>query len=342
MIPDDYLPRTNYAQACDPSDYMARIPRVPWKDRDGSKITKRITSHYRHINRRMIGPASERTLSTAIVPTAASYIHTCIGTAFRDDHALMDYHAISLSVPLDAQVKTVGAKEANVAFISSFPIPKMHLELRMALHLRAAALNCVTSYYRPLWECIWDSSYRTDRWTRVDPRLRHSFFESLESTWSRASALRTDYERRQALVEIDVLASMALGLTLEELLATYRVQFPVMRQYETDTWYDANGRIVFTVSKGLPGVGLPRKARKQDTEYGLITPKRNESGLTLGWEDIRGMREGIVMRRIVDDTLPNGPFERVIEYHPPFDRCNREEDYRAAWDEFSRRFARVG
>jgi hypothetical protein len=36
------------------------------------------------------------------------------------------------------------------------------------------------------------------------------------------------------------------------------VQFPVLRQNEADTWYDANGRIVFTVSKGLPGIGFSR------------------------------------------------------------------------------------
>ena len=111
-----------------------------------------------------------------------------------------------------------------------------------------------------------------------------------------------------------------------------------MREYEADTWYDIEGRIVFTPSKGLPGVGLPRKAQKHDTEYGLITPERTESGIALGWEDVKHLKEGIVTRRILDDTLPGGPFERVIEYHAPFDRCDREEDYRATWDEFSSRF----
>ena len=130
---------------------------------------------------------------------------------------------------------------------------------------------------------------------------------------------------------------MAFGLTLEELLTIYRVQFPVMRQYEADTWYDTNGRIVFTASKGLPGVGLPRKARKGDAAYGLHTPDATRTDVALGWEDIRDLQEGVVTRRITDDTLPGGPVERIIEYHAPFDRCGREADYLTAWAAFDKR-----
>ena len=114
-----------------------------------------------------------------------------------------------------------------------------------------------------------------------------------------------------------------------------------MQEYEHDTWFDANGRIVFTASKGLPSVGLPRMALRDDTRYGLITPSTREEHIALGWEDVQHLREGTVTREILDDTQPGGPARRVIEYHAPFDRCDRESDYRIAWSEFERRLRRT-
>jgi hypothetical protein len=130
--------------------------------------------------------------------------------------------------------------------------------------------------------------------------------------------LRTDYERRQALVEIDALVAISLGLSLDELKTIYRAQFPVMREYENDTWYDRNGRIVFTCSKGLPGVGFSR------TE----------------WDGIKHKTSGTVERTVMDDTMPSGPRERTIVYEAPFDKCDREKDYEIAWAEFERRFGK--
>ena len=88
---------------------------------------------------------------------------------------------------------------------------------------------------------------------------------------------------------------MAFGLRLDELCTIYRIQFPVLRQNENDTWYDRNGRIVITCSKGLPGVGFSRAE----------------------WNDIKDMQSGSISRTITDDTLPGGPRERTITYTPP-------------------------
>ena len=108
---------------------------------------------------------------------------------------------------------------------------------------------------------------------------------------------------------------------------------------DANTWYDVNGRIVFTASKGLPGVGLPRKAIRGDSSYAVDVPTRHETNIALGWEDVRHLESGIIRRRITDNTQPGGPFQRWIEYVAPFTRPDREQDYRVAWETFASRNA---
>ena len=54
----------------------------------------------------------------------------------------------------------------------------------------------------------------------------------------------------------------------------------------------------------------------------------------MGWQDVKNMKEGIVTHTFMDDTHPGGPFKRPIEFHAPFDRCDREADYAEAWEFF--------
>src|SRR5690606_39323562 len=107
------------------------------------------------------------------------------------------------------------------------------------------------------------------------------------------------------------------------------------------SYYDQDGRIIFTPSKGLSNVGLPRKARAadlgSDISYGIESPGRTEKGIALGWEDVKDLKEGKVFKTFPDDTLPGGPHQRTIEYVAPFFRPDREEDYRVAWEFFERR-----
>ncbi len=315
-LPDDYLPRTNYRPDVSPSEYKARTARVPWGDK------RPVTEFYRVACRRQLSQSGERTLLPIIATQSAGHVDGVLSVTVRDQSCIPEISGLWSSLPFDFFVKTTGKGDIRNELARQLPLPNLsNLELRVLVS-RTLTLNSLTTHYADLWSECWDEAFRSQRWAKQDPRLPNSFFTNLTPTWQRDCALRTDYARRQALVEIDVLVAQALKLTLEELITIYRVQFPVMQQYERDTWYDQNGRIVFTASKGLVGVGFPRKGSGRGANK------------TTGWEDISDMTSGTVSRTIIDDTLPGGPVERTITYEAPFDLCDRVKDYRLAWEFF--------
>jgi hypothetical protein len=301
FIPDDYLPRTNYFPACSPLDYVLRSPKVSWD------TSKPVLDFYRLAFRGMLNPATERTLVSCLIPPGSAHIHSVQSVAFKESNRLALASGFASSVIADFFIKSAG-RTTFANDWEEFPCLDKS-EHAVTTSCLALALNCLTTHYAELWRECWDEAFQKETWLGDDPRLDADFWRNLTPEWTRHCALRTDFARRWALVELDVLAARALGLTLEELQTIYRIQFPVMRQYEADTWYDQRGRIIFTNSKGLPGVGLPRAE----------------------WNEVRALQSGTVKRTVTDTTLPTGPIEREIIYHAPFTKCDRETDYATVW-----------
>ena len=305
-IPDYYRVRTKYRRACTPQEYGARMPKTPWG--------KPFNACWRLANRKMVGCTSERTLTVAILPPGPAYIDAVFGYTIHDNRLMLKLAGYSASLLFDYFVRATGKVNLRGDVIKNFPV--VGSPLNPEISARALLLNCLTRDYAPLWAECWLPEYADFTWAKDDPRLPASTFAGKDATWTWDSPLRTDYARRQALVELDVLCSMALGLTLDQLEAVYRLDFSVLKSYEDDTYYDMNGRTVFSKKSLGPSV-FDRKTFEGTMKHA---------------------HSGTFELTYTDDTQPGGPRERTIAYVAPFDKCDRVQDYRQAWEFFSRKY----
>lgn len=311
VIPEKYSQRCNYSPACEIGEYARRVSETPW----GTKYY----ADTKLIARKMLNQGGERTLIGSVVMGGVGHTNGIIGFDFADKKTEVIEGALFASIPFDFFIKAMG--KSNLYADNAGKLPVVRSKFDQQLLTRYLMLVCLTRTHDEYWRKHFFDVYTSDTWSKLDPRLSNTRFSTLTSEWTWNTPLRTDYERRQALVEIDVLTAMALGMTLEQLKTIYRIQFPVLQSYEADTWYDANGRITFTNNRSLVGVGFDRKE------------------FELNMKDAPAGKK--FYRTIMDDTMPGGPVERTIEYVAPFDRCDRERDYETAWKFFEEKYKEV-
>ena len=327
IIRDDYVPRTNYIPTIKLSDFKRIITGFPkGQDNDGNTMYDLWTDYYKVGFRRMIGSTSERTLSGAFLLKNSLHIGGVVSVTFKDYNYLLEFTALSSSLVMDFYVKVLGISDIHANRLYPFPLG-IEDKYKPALFARILLLNCLTKHYAELWEDMWKEKYKQESWSIEDNRLKP--FASLTEQWQWATPLRNYFERRQALVEIDVIAAMALGLSLQDLEMIYTIQFPVLQQNENDTWYDAEGKIVFTCSRGLTGVGLDRPA--WNAMRG--NPITDADGTVIAYEGAEPQYTHTIDPH--KSELYGGQQQIFIA---PYNRCDRIADYRTAWAHFEKIF----
>ena len=178
--------------------------------------------------------------------------------------------------------------------------PRRTTPLRPRLLLRTLRLNCLTTAYADLWSELYEDAWRDESWVVDWPNIAPLSY--ITPSWERATPLRTEYERRAALVEIDALVAVWLGITEEQLEAIYPARYPVLGDYEDVTWFDATGR----------------KIAGNWNTFGTGQTKEH-------WEQFQAYQE---------DPAKNLPPDG---YTPPFYKADRIGEYRQAHAAFTER-----
>ncbi|HVX19128.1 MAG TPA: hypothetical protein VHA73_13945 [Acidimicrobiales bacterium] len=288
-LPERVIPRTNYQRTCDRDTYESRIDH--WNGRPS-------TDYWRHVHREMTQPGLERSVQGAVLAPGPLHIHACLTYGFDDQASLVRFAGLMSSIPIDYLFKASGAGHVAEHQLKRVPLPNRSA-YDAALASRTLRLNCLTADYAPLWEELYDPTWNDDAWT--DPTSMRPPLGDVGPRWTMATPLRTDYDRRMALVEIDALAALMLGLTAEQLCAMYRTQFAVLRKYEYGMVFDAQGR----------------KIAKDHQTAGVNQQKGD-------YERVQAFIAG-------DDV-------DVAPYEPPFTRPDREKEMTQAYEVFQRRY----
>ncbi|MEV1288738.1 class I SAM-dependent DNA methyltransferase [Micromonospora sp. NPDC049679] len=290
-LPVDAIPRTTYALGG--IEARTRAAQDRWAGR-------RCTEYYRLAWRKMIAFDTERSLFAAILPPGPAHIHGVYALALATNLQTVLSAGFWAALPLDYLLRLTGRTNLQDGEAKMMPAPSEDHPLASALALRTLRLNCLTAAYADLWAELFDNSWLWDVWAARWPGMRP--LEVVKSSWGPAVPLRTERERRAALVEIDALVAAWLNVGVEELIAVAQARYPIMLDYEAAMWFDADGR----------------KIASNHNAYGSGQTKEHFVQLMVHLEDPER------------NPVPEG-------YRAPFYKADRENEYRRAHAVFSKR-----
>ncbi|GAB4587632.1 DNA methyltransferase [Nocardia sp. IFM 10818] len=234
-VGESFIPRTSYQIARPYDEYIAAYPH--WNNQPSC-------DYFRAAWREMAETGNVRTMHSALIPPGPTHVNTVQTFTLIDQPSQLAFIVgVSHSIVTDFLVKVIGSGHIKASTWSQIPFPYEHALTPHLVH-RTLRMNCLVKPYSTLWEDLFDSSWKLDSWTPhvgVDYANRAQL-GAVDQKWSPAVPLRRAADRRQALIEIDTLVAIMLGITADELVTIYRTQFPVLQRYEREALYDANGR----------------------------------------------------------------------------------------------------
>ncbi|MEV0975940.1 hypothetical protein [Streptomyces sp. NPDC049915] len=281
-----------------------------------ARATKPYTEFYRLAWRNQIAPDTERALYVSLLPPKPSHVGGLRSASAVNNAGTALVSGMWSSLPLDYFLRTTNVSHLHETRSKSLPAPQSDHPLAPALLLRSLRLNCLTTAYADLWKELHDPTWADhEPWARPWPLMSTKLNETTP-TWQRDTPLRTEYARRAALVEIDALVAVWLGIDADTLITMYRARFPIMQDFDRVTWFDAAERKI-AGDRYTYGHGQDRDHWKQFEKY-MADP------------GFKAHQEDPANNPAPQTPVPDG-------YTAPFYKADRETEMREAHAYFKKR-----
>ncbi|WP_431039540.1 class I SAM-dependent DNA methyltransferase [Streptomyces sp. P9-1] len=265
-LPDDAVPRTNYVRSCSETEYRAA------QDVWDSNEDLRYTDYFRLAWRTMIPLSNERSLFSALIPPGPTHVDAVNSMALASNLQTALTAGFWASLPLDYLLRITGRSHLRVAEAHKMPAPTPNHPLAHPLLVRTLRLNALTNWYAPLWEELFHPTWPNyEEWANPGWPNLQPLATRLQPNWQYHTPLRTEFERRAALVELDALVAVWLGITADQLAAIYSSRYTVLHEYESEMYFDAEGR---KIAKAFHAQGIDQgKTDYADLRNHLDNPK---------------------------------------------------------------------